>query len=375
MPKPATTDGQEELRLLRRESVLRSTYDFARVVCGFRDLDPRLHGFMCRWIQNGKKGLAPRGHLKTSCWTIAENLRFVTEDPNRRVLLVNEVVGNSAKWIRFMQSICQGEVYRWLFPDRIPNVADRSVRWNETQLELRRSQSFPEPTIEGIGCGGASTSNHYDRVHEDDLVGKAARESEKEMKTAIAQHLLAESLLVAPDRAIFSVCTRWHPHDVADWQLRNERDLDYLCLKALVRGKDRIQRPLWPARFPLEKLEDIRRKFGPAWWSLQYMNEAIAEGVTAFDPAHLRRYRWLRVPTRSGNGLEEALELHIERRRRVVRLSDCTKFQTIDAGLSPESTSARTASVVVGLTPPVVQRGDGGRAVQRRPPRSPRQGL
>lgn len=39
---------------------------------------------------------------------------------------------------------------------------------------------------------------------------------------------------------------------------------------------------------------------------------------------------------------------------RTVPLAWCTVFQTIDAGLSPESTDARTANVVVAVTPPLV---------------------
>jgi len=94
-----------------------------------------------------------------------------------RILLVNEVAANSEKWIGQIQAIVQGEQYRAFFPDVVPDIGDRRVKWNAGQLELKRKQHWPEATFEAIGVGGASTSRHYDIICNDDLVGKEARES------------------------------------------------------------------------------------------------------------------------------------------------------------------------------------------------------
>ena len=342
----------ERLRADLRAACLRSTYAFAQVVCGIRDMVPHVHGEMAAWEERDtlrKLGLWPRDFMKTNVCTIAGKLRRVTRDPSRRIVIINEVVGNTIKWITFMQRIVESPLYNWLFPEVIPDYGH--VRWNQTQLELRRSVPLPQPCIEGIGVGGASTGNHYDYVHEDDLVGMEARESPTVMQKAIDQHIAAESL-VTKGGAISTVGTRWHAQDLVAWMLTHEANLDYVH-----RAIEYDGRPYWPEGFDAVRIAALRAK-EPVWWfELQRMNEALASGATEFDQVYLRPYREATVPTRDGGATERAIVLlraDGEGGPRVVRLADCTCFQTIDAGLSPESPDARTANVVVALTPPIV---------------------
>lgn len=335
------SDDLERQRLEARTRGLRSTYYFGRFFCGFEDLDPDLHGAMARWVQREsrfKLGIAPRGHLKSSVWTVADVLRRATADPEMKQLIVNETRENIIKWIGFMQDTVLSESYRWCFPEVIPDP--RSVRWNQTQLELRRVHPQVEPSIEGIGVGGASTSNHYHRIVNDDLVGKAARESPSDMTRAIDQYKLSNSLLVDPSKN--SICTwgtRWGPHDLIDWLQKNTIGLDVLHLKVVKPNGD----PLWPTRFPPSEIQRIRAEQGSEMFHLQYMNEALGEGVSEFDPKWLHHWR-------QGRDASEII-LESPRGARVVSLDDMTIFQATDTGLSPESKDARSANIVVGLVP------------------------
>jgi hypothetical protein len=209
----ATGKPSEEHRVAFREKMLRSTYAFGKFVCGFHDLDADVHGSMARWIQREsrfKQGKAPRGFFKTSLWTISDTLRESTGDPNLRSLLSNEIQDNAEKWIGLMQDIVMSPIYRWLFPEVVPDPL--RVKWNAHQLELKRTAKWPEATIEACGVGGASTSNHYDRCRNDDLVGKAARESPAVMLKAIEHRKLCWSLLVNASKSrIIDVGTRWSP--------------------------------------------------------------------------------------------------------------------------------------------------------------------
>jgi hypothetical protein len=352
-------DAAERYRSELRDAALRSTYVFARDVCNYRRLRPDLHGFMADWIATSrnapirKLGIAPRGHYKTSVMTIGDKLRRVTANPDLRVLLLNETQDNTEKWIAKMQAIVLSPKYRWLFPECVPDLTNRKVRWNSVQLELERPVKHEQATIEGFGVGGASTSNHYNVICEDDLVGRKALDSAPEMRKAIDQHKLSESLLIDPEEdEVDYVGTRWGAADVAAYILDNEPDVDYLCLSLY--GEDGA--PIFPERFSPGYIEYLKRKYGPRLFALQYLNKALPEGSTSFDPAHLRRYRLF-----ERSGADGAIERSIELRRppgegvsRVFALRDCVLFQTIDAGLSPESPDARTASVVAAITPPVV---------------------
>ena len=155
-----------------------SAYFMGKVVIGFQDLDPNCHGLMSRWIERPttrKLGLAPRAHLKSSLWTISDTLRLICQNPNRRILLINEVELNAVHWLAKIASVVERRpLFRWLFPEVIPLPG--TTRWSATELEFERSEWFPECTIEAIGVGGASTSRHYTQIKEDDLVGPRAQE-------------------------------------------------------------------------------------------------------------------------------------------------------------------------------------------------------
>lgn len=335
----------EDLDALRK-ACLTSTYAFARIVCGFADVDPDVHGRMSAWEQKEsrfKLGMAPRGFLKTSIWTIAGSLRRVTADPKLRILLVNETALNTSKWIGLMQDIVMSPIYRALYPDRVPDPL--KVRWNSTQLELRRAANWPEPTIEGIGVGGASTSNHYDRIINDDLVGKEARESPTVMEKAWDQRKLSWSLLVnASKSSIADYCTRWHPDDVAARAMKTVSNLDTFIMP--LRKDDGS--PMWPARYPEEVIQQIRTEQGIEMFSLQYENRVVGGGASKFDPSQLRYWT-------VENDEEDIPHFVLERpskEAKRVAVDSCYKFQVIDAGLSPESHDARTANIVAAITPP-----------------------
>jgi hypothetical protein len=339
----------EEQRLPIRELCLKSTYAFAKFVCDFPDLDGDFHGMMCRWIEKPtrlKLGLAPRSHFKSHVWTMADKLRRVTVDPNLRVCITNEVLENSIKFISVMQSIVQNPIYKWLFPENVPDPL--KVRWNQTQLELKRPRKHPQPTVEVFGVGGTPTSNHYDIIVNDDLATNKARESPVVMEDAIQQRQLAWSLMVDPTTSeVHDIGTRWHPQDVHDWVLKNVKEVDFLKLS--VWREPGV--PWFPKRFPPHVLEQIRLEQGAVLWSLNYLNEPIGEGVSDFNINLLNHYTLIQNE-KGEDVIRLEKKVGSETKTRSVLAADCLKFQLIDAGLSPESRDARTANVVVALCPP-----------------------
>lgn len=341
----ASGKATEEQRLVIREKMLGSTFAFGKFVCGFYDLDPDVHGEMSRWIERPtrfKLGKAPRGFFKTSTWTIANTLRRVTKDPNLRCLLSNEIQENGEKWIGLMQDIVMGPYYRWLFPEVVPNPLQ--VKWNAHQLELKRTKKWPEATIEACGVGGASTSNHYDLLLNDDLVGKAARESPLVMAKAIDHRKLCWSLMKdASQSQIIDIGTRWAPQDVIDYVEKTVADIDSYEMSLFKKDGS----PRWPTRYPGPVIEQIRLEQGPVMFSLQYLNRVVGDGVTELDPT-LLRYHTIAVDHEG----KKWLFLEKPNGVRKIPLEACNVFQVIDAGLTRQSSDARTANVVAAITPP-----------------------
>jgi len=342
---PAPTTLTPELIAEIRRVSLESTFAFGKFVCGFYDMDPDVHVEMARWVEKPtrlKLGQAPRGFFKTTTWTLSDKLRRATKNPNIRILLTNETAENAEKWIGQLQAIVMSPIYGALFPECVPNPL--RVKWNSSQLELKRTKHWPEATFEAIGVGGASTSRHYDIIVNDDLVGKKAREEPTTMQAAIDQRKLAWSLMVDPSKSeIHDFGTRWAPQDLIDWILKNVKGIDHYLVN--LRKDDGSSR--WPTRFTEAAIEQIRQEQGPEMFALQYLNTAVGSGASKFDPAHLRY--WTMTQDAEGNPV---LLLESSDGEKAVPLADCAVFQVIDAGLNPESDDARTANVVAALTPP-----------------------
>jgi hypothetical protein len=328
-----------------------STY-YMGLVLGFADLTP-FHGEMAAWMQGPgrrKLGLVPRDHLKTSLWTIADSMRLLSVNPLERILLLNETNENAGAFLRRIKHAAEhNTLWQWLFPERVP---DFQRNWSDDALTFPRPQDFVEPTVAAIGVGGASTSRHYTRIKEDDLIGKEASESRLVMNKAIDQHKLAEHLLVDPERnTIDTYGTRWGNADLYDWMLKNE---DPATLSVFHRGcYDPDGTPWWSERFSAAELDRLKRKNGARLFSFQMLNQPVAEGATDF------REEWLCYYTLDTTKEGEPI-VKLEQPDATIKeipLAHLAKFQAVDPGLKadPNTTrrdqEARSAIVTVGITP------------------------
>lgn len=266
-------------------------------------------------------------------------------DPNIRIAIFNEVFANASDMLQHIGKVAtDNTVFAWLFPEVLPKFD--KVTWSDKALTFRRTEQYKEKTVEAYGVGQASTSRHYNIIKEDDLVGKEAQESPAVMKKAIGQHLLAESLLNAPGDRIQTYGTRWHPQDVFDWMLKNERGIDFLHL-SIFRPDGT---PIWPARVTPEYIEQLRAKSAtiPGWFAMQYENRVIATGATEFDPNWLRYWHW-----RTREDGEELIVLEkpdYEGGVREYTREQLGIYEMVDAAISPETYADRSAVVVAGLT-------------------------
>lgn len=78
-----------------------------------------------------------------------------------------------------------------------------------------------------------------------------------------------------PDGKIILVQTRWHEDDLGGWIL-DESDEDWTVIKMKAIEDDGSV--LWPDRFNLEKLMQVKRQMGEYWFSSMYQQEPQPEG-------------------------------------------------------------------------------------------------
>jgi len=316
------TTQREELR--RRAKTDR--YFLARGVLGYRDVNPYTHGPMCRFIedktQNRRMGLAPRGHLKSTLWTVTDGIGLALENPDEaRILLLNEIEENSVGFLSEIKGHWEnGDLLRELFPELVPpRTSGAGSRWSATKACLPRSTNYKEWTYTAIGLGGAVTSRHYTHIKCDDIIGLDARYSPAAMKYAIAYAKTLEPLLVDMDTDFIDfVGTRWtlldvyhemlvaYLPDMSYWSREDIEEVPALDLATLreagfgyagrnkpllsdeeVLAKIGTLQPIFPRKFSLKRLNQLAI-IDPELYYAQFKNSPISAGIRDFDATKLR---------------------------------------------------------------------------------------
>jgi hypothetical protein len=254
-------------------------------------MTPAFHGARCWQMRNCKLPYArqldlwPRGHLKTHIITIGKSIQDYLNDNNVRILLAGASLDNAKKNLRKIKTIFESNtLLHWLFPECIPNT--KSDKWAETEICLPRSANPPESTFKALGVGGQSTGWHFDILRKDDLIDEKTERSPENMEKIIDWHLLTKNLLEAPTKGVdHLIGTRWSSGDLYQYIIDHEKEYTVNCISAL----DASNKPVWPERFTLEGLMQMRDK-DPYMFATQQMNNPRDQAVVDFDAKWLRYY-------------------------------------------------------------------------------------
>jgi predicted phage terminase large subunit-like protein len=263
----------ESVRLEMREYAQKSLYFLNKAIIGFKDFSPKLHKELCAHVQNPtwnrKLILVPRNHFKSSAVTIGYPIFLLINDPEERILISNATATNAQHFLRRIKAVFERNVaFRWLFPELIPKDF-RKTKWNETEMLINRKTDFPEASVEAIGLGGVVTSRHYTVHIKDDLIDEKTVLTQENLEKIIEWHKYSESLLQSPVHSKEIVIgTRYHEGDVYGFIIENEPNYHVYQRAAIENGE-----PIFPEKFTLEALENIRRKQGSTIFSCQYMNQ------------------------------------------------------------------------------------------------------
>jgi len=287
-------------------------------VMGFKDLT-KLHE---KWfldlskdILKGRRRIVrlhPRGHFKTSCFSIVFPMwlylqSFYGEGLLAQFLKELNVLGNGGircllagsgervarGRVMSLKDVCENNKdFIKIFKAAIPEKRSDTT-WSNERITLNRKGTWQECTFECIGVGGKITGAHYSIIIKDDLIGEDSLgsdglPSEVKVQEAIQWHEYAESLLEVPERCLdLVVGTRWGMNDLIGWIEENQPEyLPPYVESAVVDGK-----PIFPERFSLEWLNNKRRK-NPYLYSCQYENNPISKDVAEFDLGWFNRYNF-----------------------------------------------------------------------------------
>lgn len=335
---PPNHPDEKTRRIAHRLNALGSFYYHATVILGKNKFqkatDPtkNLHYQMCLTVE--KDGLKevieiPRDHFKSTvyseCYPSWRALPFNDEDESYmralnygdrwiqwmkfvhnqdiRILLVSEVINNAIKLgIRLGSHYNDNSLFRYIFPDILPDSS--CIQNNESfhQMRTRAGRIQGEGTFDFIGVGSALQSRHYDMVIQDDLVGRAAYESDTTMQKTIEYHQLLVGAFDADigdggrDNDEIVVGNRWSYKDLNSYIRANEQYFNFTKHSALG-GCCAIHpfgTPIFPEAFNLEKLARYKKRLGSYLFSCQYLNDPINPAEVKFKLSDIRRYEFVK---------------------------------------------------------------------------------
>lgn len=224
--------GQVGLDKLRSQ-LDRDLFAFCWAIFGYQDIIGTLHGDLCAIVEDWTDGKISsrvivqtfRESFKTSILARANSLWQTTRNPDLPVVIFNERLENTQKWVRAIRDVVQGshlfqDVYRDLLPPGVHYSDTRSKphwwKWSDTELMFQRGRlGIPEASITGTGIEAATTGGHWPVMILDDLISLKAALSPAEMERArewVRNHVYL--MRPAEKGRSLCVCTPWTYNDI-----------------------------------------------------------------------------------------------------------------------------------------------------------------
>lgn len=324
----ASGNAELVMRDMRVRS-LWSPYYLAKVVLGYRDLVEHLHFrdselFISRWADGSRRQLIeyPRGFFKSTSYTIATSIWVVcppsdedTEyaithlgiDPlawEKRMALHNqdalqlfafETDSNAKKKVAEVKwHFEENTLFRAMFPEI--KYTGQEEPWNANCLKIRRvgyARRAEEGTFEAIGAGNALQSRHYDIVWEDDLIGERSAKSLVDLDRIRGWHSRLNGAFVdAAKQVRFVVGNRWGYSDLNSWIREKEPGDWYIYSRAALEVDPDTgeQSAIFPERYSVEKLLEIKRSMSDYDFACQYLNSPTMPGEKEVDTSTFHTY-------------------------------------------------------------------------------------
>ena len=276
---------------------------------GFDWLTPRIHKPLCSLLESPQENTRlliclPRGWLKTTLCSQAYPLWRAINNPNIRVLLVQNTFTNAVAKLQVIKKQVEGnELLRVLFPEIIPTP---ECTWKGESLCLNRTKAFAESTFEAAGTGTKVTSRHYDLIIEDDTVAPDLNDlgemnlapTKEQVEQAIGYHRLITPLLNENhSKGQYGQCivvgTRWFQKDLISWVRDNEPHYKgyFRACRENDEGKPDAKGHLtYPERFDVDVLRDLESSLGPYMFSCLYYNLPVRSEDMTFHPEWIRYF-------------------------------------------------------------------------------------
>ena len=222
---------------------------------------------------------APPRHGKTLLADILYPLWFLGRNPQKSIITITYGQQLSDDIGRRVGNMMRDPIHRAIFPE---------CRLADNAASMRRFSTTLGGHYYAVGRGGPITGRGAHLLLIDDPVKDAAEARSEVFRRGLHEwYSSVARTRLQPGGAIVLISTRWNEDDLPGRLLREAagEDLQVLRLPAIAECDDSFRRAgeaLWPAKFPLETLQQIRRDVGDATWASLYQQRPSAASGTIF---------------------------------------------------------------------------------------------
>jgi hypothetical protein len=194
-------------------------------------------------------------------------------NPDHRIILASYGASLARKNSRYARNVVQLNRYRAVFPG--VELADDSHAVDAWDIKGR------EGGLDALGVGGGVAGKGGNIIIIDDPV-KSRVEAESKVYRDRTWDWFNDDLYTRrePGAATIAVMTRWHQDDLVGRLLKKQPGRwEMLNLPALAEGDDPLGREegaaLWPWRYPIEELDEIRYRLGMYAFASLYQQRPV----------------------------------------------------------------------------------------------------
>ena len=247
------------------------------------------------WQARAKKLIqVPRSSFKSSVLSNALPLWLLWHNPNIRIMIGSETLGNSKLYLsaikdqidnnELLRLVCTNEKGDFL----IAPAKDTTGGWTEDQMLLKNRTDLgrKEPTIFCTSVENTRTGLHPDVIIFDDLVSEGNVNTANNIQKTKDVYKYALSLL-DPTGILLVVGTRYHYNDLYNDLLKSP-SFDRLIRPAILRDTGELY---FPKRITHDFLAEKQQEQGTYIYSCQYMLEPMDDSLRDFQKHWFRWYK------------------------------------------------------------------------------------
>jgi len=283
----------------------------------FQDAPCQFHNELFAALLDPTKHLiarvAPRGHAKSTCASFAYPLWCICERQRRNIVLITHEASLATQFVRDIRAELESnERLRAVYGDLCGATTPAEHAGAETRPGAARRRPRPKwsegkfTTLTGItvqakGSGGSLRglkvgAQRPDLIICDDL--ESDQQVQSPQRRRKLEHWLRRVVMpaLAPGGQLLVLGSLLH-YDSLLANLRDRRRFPrwdyavYRALEAQQQPDGTYQRvALWPARWPVQKLDEERERIGTLAFEQEYQANPIDDSRRVFRPEWLRRY-------------------------------------------------------------------------------------